>query len=181
MPNTARLYTVDEVLGFPADGNRYEVVDGELLVTPSPRSRHQMVVGELYYLLKEHLRRHPSNLRVALSPADIRFPGEVLVQPDIFVVPVEELSAQDWSSVKTLVLAVEVLSPSSARGDRVVKRRLFQRQGVPVYWVVDPDARMVEVWRPGDDRPEVVTEVLVWDAAPGVPLMVSLDQVFQEC
>jgi Uma2 family endonuclease len=64
--------------------------------------------------------------------------------------------------VQTLLLAIEVLSPSSARADRIVKRRLYQRQGVETYWIVDPDAALVEVWHPSDERPEIVTEVLRW-------------------
>lgn len=180
MPDTARRYTVDEVLAFPADGNRYELVDGELLVTPAPQSRHQLVVGECYARLHRYLADHAPGVRVVLSPADIRWPGEVLVQPDLFVVPEEELAAQDWSGVRTLLLAVEVVSPGSARYDRVTKRRVYQRQDVPTYWIVDPDARVVEVWHPDDERPEIVTDVLRWRVAPEADeLLISLDELFR--
>jgi Uma2 family endonuclease len=179
MPDTARRYTIDEVLAFPPDGNRYELVDGELVVTPAPRAGHQLVVGEFHALLREYLRACAPRLRVVLAPADIRWPGEVLVQPDVFVVPVEQLAAEDWSDVRTLVLAVEVVSPSSARHDRVTKRRVYQRQRVPTYWAADRDARLVEVWRPGDERPEVVTDVLRWRVAPDAPVLeIVLEQVF---
>jgi Uma2 family endonuclease len=129
MPDTARRYTVDEVLALPADGNRYELVDGELLVTPAPRSTQQLVAGELYYRLRRYLEEHAEGIQVVLSPADIRWPNEVLVQPDLFVVPTSQLTAEDWSSVRTLFLAVEVVSPGSARHDRVTKRRVYQRRG----------------------------------------------------
>jgi Uma2 family endonuclease len=179
MPDTARRYTVEEVLAFPNDGNRYELVDGELLVTPAPRSRHQLVVGELYGRLYQYLEQHRLGVRVVLSPADIRWPGEVLVQPDVFVVPAEELTSQDWSSVRTLLLAVEVISPSSSRYDRVTKRRVYQRQRVETYWVVDPDAQVVEVWHPDDERPEIVTDVLTWRVpGAGEELSIELEVVF---
>jgi Uma2 family endonuclease len=180
MPDTARRYTVDEVLAFPADGNRYELVDGELLVTPAPRSTHQLVVGELHYRLRQYLEQQAEGIRVVLSPADIRWPNEVLVQPDLFVVPASQLTAEDWSSVRTLLLAVEVVSPGLARHDRVTKRRVYQRQRVPTYWAVDPDAGVVEVWRPDDERPEIVTDVLTWQVSSDAdPLEIDLNELFQ--
>ena len=179
MPQAARRYTVEEVLAFPNDGNRYELVHGELLVTPAPRSRHQLVAGELYYRLRRYLDEHGRDVRVVFSPADIRWPDEVLVQPDVFVVPVQELVAEDWSSVRTLLLAVEIVSPSSARYDRIVKRRLYQEHGVSTYWIVDPDAQVVEVWCPDDERPEIVTDVLRWRVAPGTEeLEIELAEAF---
>lgn len=179
MPDTARRYTVDEVLAFPADGNRYELVDGELLVTPAPGMPHQMVVGALYTALDRYLRNNPQAL-VLLSPADVSWDREKLVQPDLFVIPATEVS-RTWKSVRTLLLAVEVVSPSSARGDRLVKRRLYQQQGVATYWIVDPDARLVEVWHPGDERPEIVTDVLRWRLTPDAgELAVPLREVFED-
>jgi hypothetical protein len=71
MPDTARRYTVDEVLAFPSDGNRYELVHGELLVSPAPRFRHQVVVGDLYLLLATYVKPHRHRAQVLLSPADI--------------------------------------------------------------------------------------------------------------
>ncbi len=164
MPDTARRYTVDEVLAFPDDGNRYELVDGELLVTPVPGTRHQVVLGRLYRELANHLEEYP-DVAVLFSPADISWDREKLVQPDLFVIPAREMSAT-WKTVRTLLLAAEILSPSSARGDRLVKRQLYQRQGVATYWIVDPDAALVEVWHPDDKRPEIITDMLRWRVAP---------------
>ncbi len=179
MPDTARRYTVDEVLAFPSDGNRYELVHGELLVTPAPRLRHQDVVGELYFRLRTYLEDR-DEVRVFFSPADIRWADDVLVQPDMFVVPASETTAQDWSSIQTLLLAVEVVSPSSARYDRIIKRRLYQDHGVATYWIVDPDAQVVEVWRPEDERPEIVTDVLRWQVGTEAEeLEIELAEVFK--
>lgn len=127
MPDTARRYTVDEVLAFPDDGNRYELVDGELLVTPAPGTLYQVVLGRLHVELASYLKNHP-DVTVLFSPADITWDQEKLVQPDVFVIPAHELSAS-WKTVRTLLLAAEVVSPSSARGDRLVKRGLYQRRG----------------------------------------------------
>ncbi len=178
MPDTARRYTVDEVLAFPSDGNRYELVHGELLVTPAPRLRHQEVAGDLYFRLRTYLGDR-AEVRVFFSPADIRWADDVLVQPDVFVVPASETTAQDWSSIQTLLLAVEVVSPSSARHDRVVKRRVYQEHPVPTYWIVDLDARVVEIWCPDDERPEMVTDVLRWRVeAESEELAIDLGELF---
>ncbi len=87
------------------------------------------------------------------------------VQPDLLVVPPGEV-AGTWRELRRLLLAVEVVSPESSFADRVVKRRLYQRQGVASYWVVDPDARLVEIWHPDDDRPEIAADELRWRVAP---------------
>ena len=179
MPDTARRYTVDEVLAFPHDGNRYELVHGELLVTPSPTQPHQVVVGELHYRLRKYLGESPQLARVFVSPADIIWGPEEYVQPDLFVVPAHEVTG-DWRDCQTLLLAVEVVSPSSARADRVTKRRLYQEHGVATYWVVDAHARVVEVWHPEDERPAIVSETLRWRVEPeALELVVELAELLR--
>jgi Uma2 family endonuclease len=181
----ARRYSVAEVLEFPPDGNRYEVVAGELLVSPAPRDRHQLIVTRLMVALLDYLR--PLRLADCLltSPADITWgvPPDVaedLVQPDVFVIePGQEF--RDWVDVERLALAAEVSSPSTARGDRVVKRPTYQRHGVGTYWIVDDDARLVEVWHPGDDRPAIVTGVLTWRLGQAAPEMrLAVEELFAE-
>jgi Uma2 family endonuclease len=83
-------------------------------------------------------------------------------QPDVFVVPIEEARTLAWPTIRTLLLAAEVLSPSSVRADRFTKRRLYQEVGVALYWVIDADARTAEIWAPSDQFPRVETERLVW-------------------
>lgn len=168
MPDTARRYTAQMVRELPEDGNRYEVVHGELLVTPAPRVSHQTVLGRLYALLRAYLDAVGLGDTLFFSPADISWDDETLVQPDLFVVSREEVS-EDWSTFKTLLLAVEIVSPSSARADRVIKRRLYQEQRVATYWMLDIEGAVVEVWHPDDERPEVVTDVLRWCREPGAP------------
>jgi len=178
MPETTRTYTLDEVLALPDDGNRYELVHGDLVVTPAPTLGHQRVVGRLYARLFDYLTANPGIAEVLLSPADITFGGQELVQPDVFVVPLDQLG-HGWERIRTLLLAIEVVSPSSSRHDRVTKRTFYQKHGVKTYWVVDTDARLVEVWHPEDRRPEIVTDVLRWRVADDAPeLAIDLTAVF---
>ena len=87
----------------------------------------------------------------------------------------------EWKEIKSLVLAIEVLSPSTARADRRVKLRLYQRQHVREYWIVDVDARLIERWRADDERPEIVTERLEWQPDPAHPLLaISLAAYFRD-
>ena len=180
MPQATQRWTAEMVRSLPDDGNRYEVIGGELFVTPAPNFDHQRAVVRLLLRLAPFVDAHRLG-HALLSPADIEFDEEDLVQPDAFVTPPIASRPRRWSDVKTLLLAVEVLSPSTARADRTVKRRLFQRVRVPVYWIVDVEARLVERWRPGDERPEIVTDTLTWRPAPGVEqLVIDLPNLFSE-
>jgi Uma2 family endonuclease len=162
MPQAAQEWTAEMVRALPDDGKRYECIDGELFVTPAPRIAHQRAVGELFVRLNEYVRRHHVG-EAMVSPADIEFDPRTLVQPDVFVGPlIGGRRAKSWLEISDLLLAVEVLSPSTARADRQVKRRRYQRQGVPEYWIVDLDARLVERWRPHDERPEMAETRLEW-------------------
>ena len=157
-------YTADLVRALPEDGRRYEVVHGELLVTPAPRAWHQEVTKRLLVALDAFLSQHPAG-HVLASPADISWSADTLVQPDVFVVPLEEARTLDWRQMRTLLLAIEVLSPSTARADRFTKRRLYQEVGVATYWIVDPDRRCIEVW-----TPEVALPIVEWEAVSWQPL-----------
>jgi Uma2 family endonuclease len=179
MPHTAERWTAERVRALPDDGNRYETIAGELFVTPAPSFDHQDAVLRFVRPIQDYLERTGAGYP-AFSPADIEFDAETLVQPDLFVVPlVEGRRPRRWSDISRLLLAVEVLSPSTARADRTVKRHLFQRVGVPNYWIVDVEARLVEIWRPGDGRPEIATETLLWQPDPVFePLVIELPPLF---
>lgn len=179
MPDTARRWTAQMVRELPDDGNRYEVVHGVLLVSPAPSPRHQDLVMRLTLELAPYLAATGNRGRLWAAPCDISWDDETLVQPDLLAVPAHEVS-NDWSTFKTLWLAVEVLSPGSRRADRVVKRRLYQERHVATYWVVDGEAQVVDVWRPGDDRAEVVSGILRWRVTPEAPeLVIQLADLFR--
>ena len=173
-------YTADMVRVMPDDGNRYEVVYGELLVTPAPRLWHQRLVLRVATSLETYLARHPDAGVAFMSPADISWGQDVLVQPDVFVVPPEEARTLSWSRIRTLLLVAEVLSSSTARGDRFLKRLRYREAGVPLYWVVDGEERAVEIWTPSDEFPTVERERLIWHpAGVGEPFTLSLEELFR--
>lgn len=102
-----------------------------------------------------------------MSPADISLGEDEILQPDLFVYKTAgDKPVRDWNDITSLILVVEVLSPSPARYDRQLKRRRYQRAGVPEYWVVDLEARLIERWRPADDRPEILDERLPFSLEP---------------
>ncbi len=172
-------YTAEMVRALPNDGNRYEVVRGELLVTPAPRAWHQEVVFRLAMSLSEYVRQRRVG-HLFCSPADISWGPDTLVQPDVFVVPLEQARTLDWAAMTNLLLVAEVLSPSSRRADRFTKRAEYQRRGVPLYWIVDPDERQVEVWTPPDSFPHFERERLRWQPGePGVPFELELSPLFK--
>jgi Uma2 family endonuclease len=181
MPDTLTpvYWTADMARRLPEDGNRYEVVYGELLVTPAPRLWHQQLVGRIHVALASYLEQHRVGV-VLSSPADISWGPDVLVQPDVFVVPVDQMKQLEWSAVRDLLLVVEVLSPSTPRHDRFTKRRRYQEAGVPLYWIVDGDARQVEFWTPEVSFPHIERERLIWQ--PGgieAPFTLSLAELFR--
>lgn len=180
MPDTEQTWTREMVLAMPDDGNRYELFDGELLVTPSPGPPHQIAVTVLWEALSPFCKAHRLG-RVMTSPADLQLGGEQLSQPDLFVLPFLPDDRRSWSAMPNPILVIEILSPQSARYDRIVKPRRFQRAGIPEYWVVDLDARAVERWRPADERPELLDETVLWhpDGA-AVPLALELPKFFSE-
>ena len=154
-------YSAEMVRALPDDGNRYETVHGELLVTPAPRAWHQEVLVRVMVQLREYVERNRCG-HVFASLADISWGPDVLVQPDMFVVDREQARSMDWSQMNNLLLTIEVLSPSTARYDRFTKRRLYQEVGIPFYWIVDPDQKVVEVWTPETQFPTVERETVNW-------------------
>jgi Uma2 family endonuclease len=160
-----RRWTRPEVLDLiernPRHTPRYEVVDGELFVTPSPLPIHQFAVGELLYDLMAYCKMD-SVCDSLTSPSDTELEPGTLVQPDVYVVSRSEgMRMRAAATGRQLLLAVEVLSPGSIRGDRGPKRYLYQR-AVPDCWIVDLDARLIETWRPESVRPTLVRDRIEW-------------------
>lgn len=157
MPELAKL-TYDDLWSFPDDGIRRELLDGELLVSPSSFTRHQDLAGRLYFEFTAHLRADGGG-RVFIAPLDIILDVHNVFEPDVFFV------ADDRSEIVTdthvfgvPTLVVEVLSNS--RRDRVLKHEVYARFGVPEYWIVDGNADTVEIYRLGTEgaylRPEIL-------------------------
>ncbi len=144
--------TWQEVQQMPDDGNRYEAIEGDAYMTPAPTFRHQRVSWRLGKAL-DRLLEEPGHGVVVPAPFGVEFPatGEG-VQPDLVFVSVERRGIiTDAGLTGAPDLAVEILSPSTASRDRGLKLRLYERQGVREYWIVDPDENTVDVWRFGEE------------------------------
>jgi len=162
----------------PSQWPRYETVDGHLIVTQAPRLAHQLALELLRDALKPYIRSNGLGLLLG-APADIELERDTLVQPDLFVIPPALGLPKKWEDVTALLLAMEVLSPSSRRRDRITKRRFFQRVAVPEYWVVDLEHRLVDRWRPTSERPETAESTLIWHPSGAAePLVIDLAALF---
>ncbi len=150
-------------------------------MTPAPRWVHQYAVMALYRRLYPYVTGRGLG-EVMVSPADLDLGRGQWVQPDLFVVPpVGGRRPRDWRECGVPLLTAEVVSPSTARNDRVTKRREYQEAGVRDYWIVDADARVIESWRPSDDRPAIVQGSLEWQPHEAVePLVIDLVEYFAE-
>jgi Uma2 family endonuclease len=178
---TSHRWTADEVRALPEEpGKRFECVDGVLLVSPGPRWPHQSAVFLFSRLLDEYCTRVGVG-SVFNGPGELELDRHTLVQPDVFVLPlVNGKRAQSQDEAGRPLLFVEVLSPSTARHDRVIKRDRYQRHEVE-YWIADLDARLVERWTPESDRPEMVSGSITWQpAGASTSLTIDLDALFAE-
>lgn len=181
---TREAWTRAEVLAL-IDANplltpRYELVDGELLVTPGPAHIHQKAARELVIVLHPYLEQTGIG-EVLFSPSDVQLELESLLQPDLYVVsPEEGRRLIGANTAHALLLAIEIISPSSGRHDRGKKRAYYQRN-VPEYWIFDIEPRFVERWLPGEEQPEIVRHRLEWNPAGAeVPFVMDLDAFFRK-
>ena len=180
-PQVPTRWTYSEYARLPNDGGRYEVIDGELLMTPAPTPAHQHVAATLYRVLQEYVEQH--DLGVVLRDVDLLIrPGQFL-RPDLVFVPEARRAAITDRGVEGVPgLVVEVVSPSSASVDRMQKPRRYQEAGIRGYWVVDPEARAVESYDlRGSElvgRPE--KKRLLWQpGASAPPLEVAIQPLFR--
>ncbi len=182
MPVTERhRWTADEVRALPEEpGKRFEVIDGDLIVSPGPSLMHQRVGFVLQEVLNRFARQQGIGYALA-GPGEVEPDPHTLVQPDIFVVaPVNGRCPRTTDEIEKIFLVCEVLSPSSGRIDRVRKRQLYQRMLVE-YWIVDPPSRMIERWQPADERPSVHDSSITFITPNAVePLTIDLTALFEE-
>ena len=169
-------WTVADLELLPDDGFRYELVDGVLLVSPAPTITHQRCQRDLGFLLHPLLR---TDQELLFAPLDFQPTDRRSLQPDVLIMSREDKG--DKAATLPLVLAVEVLSPSSRSIDMVLKRELYEQSGVLHYWVADPATRTVAIWDLVDGRYEEARVVRdgqpVTIVAP-VSLTLSAEAVF---
>jgi len=166
---------------LPDDGNHYEVLDGELLVTPSPSPDHQNILGRLYVLLAAYVAQH--GLGIAILDVDLLFQTGQFLRPDVLVVPESSRAGITRRGIEAAPsLVAEILSPTSSGIDLVKKPARYGDFGIPEYWVLDPEDRSAWVWRfaAGVASPVQVKGVLEW-SPPGAPepLVIDLDALLE--
>lgn len=144
VPDSLR-FTYEDYLLTP-DDRRYELVDGDLLLTPAPTPYHQRVCGNLFAVLLEFVRSRRLG-EVLLAPCDVVLSRFDVVQPDILFIQADRLAIIGEKNIQGAPdLVVEVLSPSTEERDREMKTKLYARSGVRELWLVDPAARTVELY-----------------------------------
>jgi Uma2 family endonuclease len=172
-------FTIEMLDDFPDDGNRYEVLEGMLLVTPAPSITHQIVATRLVNILMNALAVGPRAHVVAVGALQRGENTQLL--PDILVFPAASPPATEWRTVQEWWLAIEVMSPSSRVYDRVVKRDAYLALGVEEYWVVDIRDRSIEVFKRGKAGSERAVNSLTWrPVALGGEVIVHLEEVFRD-
>ena len=178
MATKTRRWTSADLERLPHDGNRYEVLDGELFVTPQAEYDHQMVAFAMARRLADFCDAH--------GIADVACPGAVMwekneLQPDVQVIPGRHVSRRGahWKQLPLPLLVVEVLSTSTWRRDRGKKREAYLGLKIPTYWIVDIEERSVEIWTAASPETTVVTDVLRWTPSPELPpLEIPLATIF---
>jgi Uma2 family endonuclease len=144
--STRIVLTYRDYEALPADGRRYELHDGELFVTAAPGLPHQRLVGDLFVSLREHVQARGLG-EVFVSPVDCILSDTTIVQPDIvYLEPARSSLAGARGIEGAPTLAVEIVSPSTARIDRGTKLQLYARHRVPYYWIIDPVTRSIEAY-----------------------------------
>ena len=142
---TAIKFNYQDYLQLPED-KRYEIIDGDLFMVPSPNERHQHVLSNIFYVLFDYVRKNKLGT-VYCAPFDILFSEEDIVQPDIIFVSNKNKKIITKDNIQGAPdLLVEILSPSTSKRDIGIKKKLYARHGVREYWIIDPEREMVDVF-----------------------------------
>ena len=167
MATKTRPWVRADLERLPDDGNRYEVLDGELFVTPQAAYDHQFIATQLVIALSGYCDRH--GLGTVVGPGAVVF-GKSELQPDVQVVPgPRHQRGTKWSDLPLPLLVAEVLSDSTGHRDIGKKREAYLRINIPTYWVIDADERRAFVWTPSSPEPVTVIDVLRWQPRADLP------------
>jgi Uma2 family endonuclease len=178
IPHGKIVLTYDDYCGLPNDRNRYEILDGELSVTPAPATQHQITLGNLHRILSTHVFANHMG-RLLLAPTDVILASTTVVQPDLVFVGNNRSQVVTTRGVEGApTLVVEILSPTTHRTDRVTKAQLYAKHQVPQYWLIDPDQQTLEAYELVIDRYDLVAraqdaEVFAPSLFPGLSIQLS--------
>jgi Uma2 family endonuclease len=168
----SRSLTIDDLQRMrDASNDRFELIEGELFVTPSPSPLHQDISGNLYTLVRSVVFASGRG-RVFFAPLDVRLAENTIVQPNLIVILSDRSVLTEARVEGAPSLAVEIISPSTSDYGRVTKRNLYAQYGVPEYWIVDPDAETVTICSdPQDGRyrtEQATSDVAISATIPGL-------------
>lgn len=140
-------FTYNDLLTAPDDGNRYELFEGELIVTPSPVEKHQRTVSNLMFLLGHHINKHELG-RLYTAPIDVYFDEETVVKPDLLFISTNRMKIIQEKRIEGAPnLVIEILSAGTEERDRGFKFQRYAKEGVEEYWLIDPEKEMLEIYR----------------------------------
>ena len=185
MPQLAQhlKWTYEDFLLFSDDGKRHELIDGEHIMSPSPFTKHQQILQQLFYALEHFLREHSLG-KIFIAPMDVVLSDTDVVEPDLLFIASEHTSIITEKHIMGVPdLVVEIISTGSRKTDEIIKRRLYEQFGVKEYWVVDPELESVKVYRMQDTGFIRVAELSVENGGalttPLLPeLTIPLSEIF---
>ena len=143
-------FTYEDYLLFPEDGKRFELIDGERFMMPTPSIRHQRIIGRLNLFIWEHVALTKAG-GLFIAPTDVVLSDMDVVQPDVLFIRAERTSIITEKNIQGPPdFVIEIISQTSRKTDKTIKRKLYERHGVREYWSVDPELETVEVCRTTD-------------------------------
>lgn len=176
------VLTYDDYLSLPNDRNRYEILEGELIVTPSPTTMHQKVSRNLGFSLFSFIKKAGCG-EVLSAPIDVNLDNSTIVQPDIIFISRDRLQIISERGIDGAPdLIVEVLSPSTVKYDTISKMQLYARYGVRWYWIVNPEQRTIQEYENrGDSFELVATQTGNFGFRPKAPagLEINLAEIWE--
>ena len=172
MATKLKHWTLEELHSLPDDGNKYELIRGELFVTPPPTDEHETILARLTRVLDRFVEAN--HLGHVYHPRAVFHSEGSEVEPDLMVRQEAPGLGNAWEKAPLPLLIVEVFSPTTRRRDQVQKHDFYMDAGIPEYWMIDPERRVVSVVRPGQER-ETASDMLLWQppnasAALTIPL-----------
>jgi len=151
---TSTKLTYEDYVNLPDDGNRYEIIDGELYVNPSPNTKHQIVLRNLFRALDRYVEQSGAG-EVFVAPFDVVLTNNNIFQPDLLFVSTEHLSILTKANIKGVPdIVVEILSEGTRRKDETTKLLKYEESGVQEYWIIDPEDDVVHILRLSGEKYE---------------------------
>ena len=159
IPQGKIVLTYDDYCELPNDRNRYEILDGELAVTPAPRTKHQSISGHLYRILSNHIVANQLG-DIYAAPTDVILALSTVVQPDLIFIGNDRRAIVTERAIEGApTLVIEILSPTTQRADRQTKAQLYAKYEVSHYWLLDPDLQTLEAYELRGDQYKLVVKV----------------------